>query len=466
MNTEIGAGVLALPSDSMWKPESRVDVVVEENNEVGGFVAVGVKGIGQRTMRQWGKGNTLPNDTEDEITKNHVLASLLETQMKLIVGDRMKFVYPRWVNDPKAENGKVLIEDEEPMPSEIEDSLLESIENQYFIKAASNFVKHGNVITEFVQEKGKTSHLLAMDCRFFRKEVKSIRGYSENFLYRADGWTGKATESNKLEREIYALKSWAGTAHTNLNKNFLFWTGNPLYCPDSYYFDTKWRKGVLPWARFANNVVVYYDSLSENMYASGFAIRLRKGQFLDPAYKTTTDPELKQKMLENEISNRQAFLDEANKVLAGVKNAGRVLWFEEELTNLPKQFPDVSIEAIPNNIQDNALLNAHKTAIEQIIIGLGVAPTLANVETAGRLSSGSEQGNALRINRIVHTKVPRSILLEPYNLMFRLNQWNRTYRKYDVAPRLGFVDEEIVSLSVDPTGKQPSPKPHEKPQQN
>ncbi|MEO7176717.1 MAG: hypothetical protein ABIV51_12450, partial [Saprospiraceae bacterium] len=81
------------------------------------------------------------------------------------------------------------------------------------------------------------------------------------------------------------------------------------------------------------------------------------------------------------------------------------------------------------------------------ISGQGIHPVLANIETAGKLSSGSEIRNALIMYITIKAPNPRAILLKPFELVKKLDKW-------DADIFLGFKDVEMTTLDENPKGSQ------------
>jgi hypothetical protein len=108
-----------------------------------------VKTVDGFKIKAWGTDNLAPLRLDEAIRANQILPSLLDTKRKIILGKRLYMYYERWEND-KDKTMKLII-DEEPMPPEIEDFMLESDSHRYFHTAAAQLVKNGNVITEFLE---------------------------------------------------------------------------------------------------------------------------------------------------------------------------------------------------------------------------------------------------------------------------------------------------------------------------
>ena len=115
------------------------------------------------------------------------------------------------------------------------------------------------------------------------------------------------------------------------------------------------------------------------------------------------------------------------------------------------------MEIIPLKIDlhDEALLKVEEAGRKAVMSSVQIHPTLANIETAGKLSSGSEMQNAALMQRVIHKPLAQQIALEPVYIVAALNAWNTKYARAGRRPRFGFADEEIVVRSEDKTGQKP-----------
>jgi hypothetical protein len=428
----------------------------EGSNDIGGLRRVSLGDGAFGYMKCWGKDNQAPLRLEQSIRSNALLPSLLDTKVKIIQGQRPYMFYERYENDKEGKMKR--IEDEEPMPPEIEDFYLESEEHRYFQMLCGQWAKNGNPITEFLPSKNadiaglKIAALKAHEAKFWRKEEIGATGKVENAYFQGNAWASRGKVSRTYP--IRKIKMWQG-ADTDITEPFLYWTGNPMFCYDDYYYSTVWE-GSLPWAGLMNVVPLFHDNNLNNMFVTPVHFRLRKGMFLDKkAYDSAKTDEIRKKLLSDEAEARTRWLKSANEVMAGVENAGRAIWSEEEiLSGVQKQFPDVEIIPLKIDLHDDALLKVDEAGRKAVMSSAQIHPTIANVETAGKLSSGSEMGNAVRMQRLIHTPDPRKNILEAWHLAMRLNEWHKKYARKGRAPKFWFADEEIVVTSESKTGTQ------------
>ena len=449
----------ALPSGLNIKSDVRDRY--KDSRDNGAIQAVTPEGGQSSFFKRCGKDNQAPLKLEEAVRGNSLLLSLLDTKAKLILGQRIYMYYERWEND--AEGKMKRIEDEEPMPQEIADFFEASEEHRYFQTLAAQIVTNGNVLTQFLPTENSTlagqkiAALRAEKQKFWRKEEMDTEGSVQNAFFKGDAWARQGrTSSHSNSFPVKSVPMWTGAKTTDASKPFLYWTGDPMFCFDDYYYSVVFQ-GALPWAGIMNIVPLFHDANIANKYVTPLHIRIRKGMFLDKkGYEQAIDPAQKQKYLDDEATARKAWLKEVNEVLAGYENAGRTIWSEEEvLSNVQKQFPDVEIVPLDIKMHDDALLSLDDAARKAIISSVQIHPTIANVETAGKLSSGSEMRNAVKMQRIIHAPNPRKNLMEAVKIAVKLNNWHVKYAKNGRAPKFGFADEDIVVLSENKTGSVP-----------
>jgi hypothetical protein len=407
-------------------------------------------------IKGWGRDNQLPLRLDEAVRANHILPSLLDTKRKILLGQRSYMYYERWENDDKGTMVRII--DEEPMPSEIEDFFAASDEHRYFHQTAAQINKNGNVLTEMLPESGQSGRiggLKAHEAKFWRKGQMDSKGIVQKAFFKGDAWNARNAVGASKQFPIESVSLWNGLYSTDTAKRFLHWTGDAMFSPDDYYFSTIWA-GSLPWSALMDIIPLFHDNNLKHRYQPSFHIRLRKGMFLDSRYFRSVNEKEKAQYLKDEDTARTAWLANANAVLAGYENAGRAIWSEEEyIKGAQKHFPDVEIIPLNINMNDEALLKLQETAVKAVSSSVQIHPTLANVEPTGRAASGTEMRNATLMQRLIHTPLPRQIILEPIYVVSKVNEWHIKYAKGGRPPKFGFVDEDIVALNIDKTGSQP-----------
>jgi hypothetical protein len=389
-------------------------------------------------IQSWGRKNDLPQQREAILSANNIVPQLLATKRDITVGGGLftfKYVY---------KDGKRSIE-EVPMPEQTSE-FLEKIDVMYYLMNASkNFFFHSNVFTEFIttMDGQSIASIRSLESRHVR-----VGAMQENGKIPAYYWSGHwvTKKGSKKVNDIKTIKSYDNMFDGDEfpRGKFLYHTGDDLL-GDDYYYSPAWYGGKT-WIELANVIPHFHKANIRNGYVIRYHIEYPKDLFDDNTLPRTNEAE-KKAADDARLNAKTEFLTAMNNWLAGIENAGRAMYTSYELNRAAgKEFPGVKITPISVDLKDEALLKLFESSNQANISAQGVHPTLANIETQGKLSSGSEIRNAFLMYLAIKTPVPRRILLEPINLVKKINKW-------DPEIHLGFRDMEITRLDDDKSGK-------------
>lgn len=418
-----GAGVVVTFSDSTLA-ESRDSIVTT--------------GRLNKKVRSWGSRNSLPQYREQLVMENNIIPSLISTKCDITLGSGL-FAYKE---EFVADGGKRNII-EVKMPSKIQEWLDKVDIDDYLDKAVKNLYMHANVFTEFTRTKGgEIDMMTAKECRHTRSGIQNDAGrVTEYFL--SGSWARDPQSPDKLQ--IKDPVSVPAYDPQQKQVKFMYHTGDTLLGDDYYYVPTWW--GDIHWIELSNAIPVFHKANIRNGYTIRFHIEVPKGYFDEKV--TAAGSDALKRAEEVSAAKKLAFMEKVNDILAGVENTGRALFTEYNLNvALGKDMPGIKITPINVDIKDQALLKLFEKSNEANISSQGIHPTLANIQTQGKLSSGSEIRNAFLMYLTIKTPKPRRILLRPINKIVRKdNDW-----PMDI--QLGFRDMEITTLDDNPAGLQ------------
>lgn len=408
------------------------------------------KGTKKRIMG-WGANNSLPEEREVMIRSSNVVPELIATKRDMTLGQGL-FAYKKRIDvDPKERRQKML-RDEVEMPTKAKEFFERvDIEKENIIGAGEIF-KHENLFTQFVCKKGvrlgygkgEIESMQTKLCRHVRAEEQNKRGMIENFHWY--GFWGKKTRKNRKDK--HNTKPIPVPAfernRTIPQANFMLHSYDPLLFDDYYAHPRYW--GAKTWMSLANAIPLFHLNNLENGYNVRFHIEIPADYFNDSTVTYETE-EQKEEAAKNEKSARQNFIDTVNEFLAGIENAGRALFTTFDYNAaLNKIYPGIKITPIDFDMKDEALIKLFGASNTATISSMGVPPTLASIETQGKLSSGSEKRNDYLMFLATKTPTPRRLLLERINLAKKIEGWDE-----DVF--YGFRDVEIVKLDEEKSGK-------------
>lgn len=431
-------------SDSVWVVEDKKLAIIFSNNDIqddcGKVTSVKVPGKeGSVEIMYWGQKNTLPQEREDLVRNNGILGELIRTKRDFIIGGGLVAYKSNFVDGKEV---KEYIE----TPADIQVFFKKIKIRKYFRKACKNLLMHGNVFTEFVRlkrsqgDKIKISSMKAMESRHIRAQRQNSAGEVPGYW-----WSGNWQKSKRRDQK--ELPAFYIPAHDEEKPQpkFMLHTGDDLIYDDYYYGPTWWGQQVVKMIQVANTIPEFHLANINNGYSIRFWIEVPKDYFADNTSKAQT-PDGKKEALVREKEAKAEFKDMMNKFLAGAENAGRAVFSEyENIKNLGKEIPGIKIHTLDYDLKGDEMLKLYAAALQTLTASQGIHPSLANVDTAGKLSSGSEMRNAHMVYLKTKTPETRAILLEAIDLLHEEMAWDETI-KWE------FKDVEITKLDDEKAG--------------
>ncbi len=391
-------------------------------------------------IRMWGLKNDLPQFREQVVADNNIVGTLIQTKRDLLIGTGL-FAYKKVF---ESDGGKVNIV-EVPTP-DVAKEFFDLVDiDTYLLDAAKDLLFHSNIFTEYIRTKGGDIHSMRIkECKYTRLSEQNSRGVIEKALISGAWATGEYQKDGvtEFDREVSMVPMYDPTKD---QPHFMLHTGDRMF-NDGYYNSPTWW-GDLAWIEVSNVIPIFHQSNIMNGYTLRYHIKIPKNYFYN-APVGIDDPLAETKARDEELSKRQEFMTNMNNLFAGKYNTGRAIFTQFDINEtLGKEYPGISIEAISADLKDQALLALFDKSNTANISAQGIHPTLANVETAGKLSSGSEMRNAYNGYIAVKTPTPRKILLKAIDLVKKINKW-------DPDIYFGFGDTALVTLDESPTGTQ------------
>jgi hypothetical protein len=449
-----GTGAISVINDKDYSFSLKGEIKL---GGIGKIAKAKMDGDKEIRIKEWGDSNDAPNKREELLRALGITGALIATKRNMTVGLEMFCYKVRYVKNEKGE--MVSVRDEVPMPDDIKQFYELSGGKKYFRQAAQELFKHANIFTEFIPDgitasgtatKNTFSHIKLQPCRFIRAERMNDEGKIANYFWRGDAWIDRSDEKRKfLAKPIAAYDEDLPIDEQNQD-GFMYHSGEDLFS-DEYYLIPSWE-GIYK----VMDLALRFPDLHQANLTHGLGVRrhaeINSDYFDDMNVETPQDTE-------GEATEGNK-LDEARKIekgtslmttitdfLSGEKNFGRTLVTEytfDEATG--KEVSDVKINTIKGDMQDEALIKLMEAIYKMIMSSFQVHGTIANIEQAGRLSSGTEMRNAYNMWISVHASTFRDILLEVYYLAKKLNGWDK-----DIE--FGFRDAVMTTLSDNPTGQ-------------
>jgi hypothetical protein len=408
-------------------------------------------GGGPIEIMYWGKDNDLPQQRELLVGDNNVVPSLLERKRNILMGSGLVALRHRF--EPLPTGGQQRITEEVEMPSQVQAWLdgegwaNGSNFHEYMAAACGEWVKHSLVIPEFVRLRNRQiSSIEVKECKYMRAEKKDQNGRIQHWFW-SGHWPKNSNQKNILEEKktVRIPVYQPGTNQAKFVKPF----GDSLL-NDGYYPIPVWWGG-WEWIELANQIPQFHKNNIANGYNLRWHIQVPADYFLDyEKWQEAATSSEKAEVLKDQAAREQAFMDDVNTFLSGVTNAGRTLFTKYELDkSLGREYPGIKISGLSYDMKDEALLKLFERSNTANTSAQGIHPSLAGIETQGKLSSGTEIRNAFLMWLIINTPLPRRMILSPLEIVKRENNWPA-----DIT--FGIRDYELTALSTDPSGMQES----------
>jgi len=390
----------------------------------------GYGGVGEIAF--WGSDNQLPQRREALVKDNNIVPELIKTKRDLILGSGLYFY------NEIMENGQER-EERIDAPNQILDWLEMNEWDDYAECSAGEYVKHGNTMTEFIANRAHTgiARMHNKGCKYIRAQKQNAQGLIGNYFYH--GSWGKVTTD--IPQRIPTYNRFLTD---RVQTKSIFHTGDKLFHDGYYFYPTYW--GGKQWIKTSNNIPIFHQHNLENGYNIRYHIKMPYDYHLDRAKYNEGDDKVKEQCIKDAKTADQAFIDKMNKFLAGMKNSGRAV-FTKFKHNMEKAYPGIVIEPIQADLKDEALLKLFDKSNDANISAQGIHPTLASIQTQGKLSSGSDIRNSLLLFLATKVANPRRLLLRPLKIVQKVNGWDPTIK-------FGFKDKLITKLDDNPNGMQ------------
>jgi hypothetical protein len=395
----------------------------------------------------WGKDNNLPQLREALVTENNIVPALMERKRNILVGNGLFAFRKRY---EKGQDGKLReIAEQVEMPAATQEWIEQSSYVDVLEAAAGELVKHSLFLPEYVRDKGGKIRSVEMkECKCMRSGKKDVNGKVSRWYW--SGHWGARQLQTKEEKKTVALDLYTGEEKRQLK--FITAHGDFLFNDGYYPIPTYW--GSREWIEMANDIPAFHKANFKNGYNLRWHVKIPADYFLDyQAWQAAQgDDDAVATVLKTAKEKEEAFMKDINQFLAGLANAGRTVFTKLEYDELEKKWRGIEIQSLQYDMKDEALLKLFDKSNTANISAQGIHPTLANIETQGKLSSGTEIRNAFLMWLIINTSKPRRHMLAPLNLVKKVNGW-------DPDIHFGIQDYELTALSSNDSGMQKRQEP-------
>ena len=371
--------------------------------------------------------NSYPDAIIRAITANNINMGILDTKRDFTIGNGI-LPYTEVIKKGKKE--KVPI-DLETIP-DIKSFL--SSYNEECARSCKDLLWLGNFFLKFNYLKGKKiGSLVHMDASYCRSGIQSAKKGRVEYMYYSPDWTNPKWDSSNPNNEDNNVARYTAynALDTRANYPVSVWHGKD-YMPGYPYYPIPAWHGALNWIRLANEVPLWHLSGIRNGYNIRWHIEVPMSYF------ESFSPEKR-------ANAKNALIESMNQWLSGSQNVGKAFVSYVKQNGLDAdKFVITPLKAELNDEAFTALFEQSNMAMTS---AHSIHPSLAGVETQGKLSSGSELRNAYNFWIILKTARTRKLLLDPLYEVAKINGWDPTIK-------FGFENVELTTLDVNPTASQ------------
>lgn len=407
-------------------------------------------GAGAVKIMYWGSDNGLPYSREELITGNNIVPALIERKRNILAGQGWYAYKEKFIDDGSGQ--MIRDQDEVPMPPDAQAFF------KQFKKVSRSLIgeilKHGMAMPEFVRFKRdgmKIKSIRSLKMKHVRAGKKNAEG-DIPVWYWSNIWqkNNKVETADKVIRELPVYDTEA----TKKQGRFVLPLIDDLF-DDEYYPVPAWWGG-RHWISLSNIVPLFHEANLAHGAAPRFHLIIPHDYFFDyEAMNATAEgSDERAELIGKFQAAEQAFVDDVTEVLAGVANAGRVITSKSEIIEAMGSKYDrrIQIEEIKYDMRDEALIKLFEASNVANISAQALHPTLASIETAGKLSSGTEIRNAFLMYLIIAAPAIRDMLQEVVDLVKMENGWPADIH-YAIR------DAEMTTLAENPAGVRPAQTP-------
>jgi hypothetical protein len=376
---------------------------------------------------EWYKkdANLTPDNIIRTLFSNNINSGILQTRRDFTMGNGLT-LYRHEIVDGKKET--VLLDLN--LYPEIKDFFAVSDINSLLRKATLDLLYFGNSFVEFIYNRGKTIESIHHhDASTVRSGIMK-NGFVDKFFV-CDEWTKPVlNEKNLSEGNVFIISGYNKKyPDRSFPKAIMHLKG---YTPGFPYYPMPDWYGAINWIRLANEIPLWHLSGIQNGYNIRWHIEVPMSYFEQFPKEKREDAKAKLRK-------------EMNDWLAGSENVGKA--FVSYVKQNGLEADKWKISSLEAKLNDEAFTILFEQSNMAMTSAHGLHPTLAAVETQGKLSSGSELRNAYLVYMALKTKNTRAILLEPLYEIKKINNWPDEVQ-------FGFEDIEITKLDTNPTGSQ------------
>lgn len=379
-----------------------------------------------KELAYWGFDNYFPQNIIGVSLNNSITPGLLNFKANTL--QKGLYLYEEQIVGGKREKVELI-------DTELEDWLEEVDIEKYILGASQDAVYLMNVFAELIFSRGGGkvvgfARLDASNCRV-STDYKTAFVYSNwdkiGFGYNSDWAFPLVQKAGKVSPAmVYHSKN-----------NF----------PGAMHYGVAPWIGSLNWLKMANEIPIYKWASIKNGFSIKYHIEMPANYFTELYPNSHINPATGKNYNELDRQGKERELKrQMNDFLAGAENAGKAFYSKFAIGPDGKPMAGWKITPIEDKTKYNAYLEDFNTSNQAITSAHNINPSLASVNTEGKLSSGSEMRNAFNIFNEISLNSEKKLILEPL-------LWAKNYNFPDKKRvKIGFKTVELTTTEAVKSG--------------
>lgn len=381
-------------------------------------------------IEKFGSDDKLPDLVLETIWQSSSMPQLLKTDSEFLHGSGLCLFQKRLEPGTNGMPAKRILE-------EVEDAAAKNWFRQInlrklWLEMCVQWPQSNNVyLLVTLSALGKPVKVKVVDWASIRAEERDEEtGQIKNYIYfrERDG-------KNGTDKGIQIPRYYTGIE--KVEPQFIYHIAMPTSGQATYAVPSWW--GAIETIQVLNKIPQFHKSGLDNGYNTKYHVKI-PSVWLDKFGEEGTQER------KNAFANLQEKMDQH---LSGTQNVDKAIITEFLIDPASgKPLPGVEIISLDNKSSDEKYLTLFKDFRIEVGGAVGINPALAGIDTGGKLSSSaSELRTAAELHTAFKTPIPRSLLLEPLNLLMWMAGVNPDYF-------LAVQDTQLTTLDKNPTGKQ------------
>lgn len=391
------------------------------------------------TIALWGLDNLFPQHIIELAEQNTELPSLLDWKSRAAQGKEI-LPYNRVWNPKTKELDEVLIEDPEIL------QFFTSIPTKRYMREAYNdFFWFWNVFPDLIKNEAgdKIVYLGCHDASWCRWHLANDKGEVDTCTV-SSYWPNGQYGDPRYFQEHPVVNPYQWDVADALKKNtaikrFVY----PISYPSpgkAYYQLAPWDGIRLSgWLELASKIPEFKMARMKNQMDIKYLIKIPTNYW--PAVYSNWDT----MTYEEQLAKKTQKLDQLNKQLTGVENAGKSILNEVGYDASGNILPGWDISVIEDQLADGAYNEDSAEASAHLLRALGLDGTLVGAGPGRDLNAGGGSDKLIAFNMYCALQSPyRDVVLEPFYFIAKYNGWTDKYPLFFVKT----VEADPMALDI------------------